>query len=84
MSIPRDIREGTWQTTRYIRLTWRAMLVSNESLQPLNPDVYLNHVSPAEAHAIDIRRDLSFIVLGVSDVDEPSRPHSCVNLVLSR
>lgn len=43
------------------------MLVSNESLQPLNPDVYLNHVSPAEAHAIDIRRDLSFIILGVSN-----------------
>ncbi|KAF7777714.1 hypothetical protein Agabi119p4_3786 [Agaricus bisporus var. burnettii] len=42
------------------------MLVSNESFQPLNPDVYLNHVSPAEAHAIDIRRDLSFIILGAT------------------
>lgn len=33
----------------------------------LTPNAYLNHLSPAEAHEYEIRRNITLLILGVSD-----------------
>lgn len=44
-------------------------------VEPLNPDVYLNHLSPAEAQETEIGRDITLVVLGVSGLGPTS---SCI------
>jgi hypothetical protein len=44
------------------------MLVSsNESAPFLNPDTYLNHLSPSDGAAVQFKDAVSLFILGVSD-----------------
>lgn len=43
------------------------MLISDTLIKPLNPDIYLNHLPPAEANQIEISRNLILAVLGVNN-----------------
>jgi hypothetical protein len=49
----------------------RPMAALNERLLQ-NPDVYYNHVPPTEVHAMEIRKYMCLIILGVSDL--PTAP----------
>lgn len=42
------------------------MFVSDTLIEPLNPDVSLNHLSPAQATQIEISRNVILAVFGVS------------------
>lgn len=44
-------------------------------IEPLNPNVYLNHLSPGDAHNVEIRRNITFGILGVSDFKSFNRSH---------
>jgi arginine exporter protein ArgO len=39
---------------------------SDASIPFLNPDAYLNHISPSEGAAIEFKNDISLFILGVS------------------
>jgi hypothetical protein len=41
---------------------------SNESTGILNPDTYLNHLSPAEGFEVQIRGDIAIVIFGVRDL----------------
>lgn len=41
------------------------MLDSNEPAGFLNPDTYLNHLSPTEGFALLIENDILIVILGV-------------------
>lgn len=41
------------------------MSASQTGIGPLNPDVYLNHLAPAQAEQVEISRNIIVVVLGV-------------------
>lgn len=64
----RFVYEGSTPRRFSASIQLHFMSTSSVSVGLLNPDIYLNHLPPAEAKQLEISRNILVVVLGVSNL----------------